>query len=210
MEASTAAMNDSAIHRIPSLTPSKMDSDSNSGSESRNQRALQLSSENKDFDYSIHEPARVGSLSSFSKFKQATQFNISAFIMGVQKYEWKELIPTQKQLLDFVFKCETILIRSSISLVSRYTLIIISFVLHILLAALFAWIIGSYNVLYNVISTFALSSMFIIIMNTQFAFYIFNNHQVIFFLYESAPSIYTLPIQMHIRNAHLLLYVRAV
>jgi hypothetical protein len=87
-------------------------------------------------------------------------------------------IPT---MWNFFFKAEILLVRSFFALFNRYELIASSLVSHILLGLLFGWIMGdttSTTGIYNTTSFFAIGSLFLILTNVIFIFYMYNNHQV--------------------------------
>jgi hypothetical protein len=90
-------------------------------------------------------------------------------------------VPSAAQLSDMLFKGGVIFHRASLALVTRVELVIASTVLHVLLAVGFGWIIGDASGsagVYNVTSFLAMSSMFLMLANIQFVFYVHNNHQV--------------------------------
>jgi hypothetical protein len=90
-------------------------------------------------------------------------------------------IPSAAQVSDMFFKGGIIFHRASLALVTRVELVIASTVLHVLLAVGFGWIIGDASGsagVYNVTSFLAMSSMFLMLANIQFVFYVHNNHLV--------------------------------
>ena len=71
--------------------------------------------------------------------------------------------------------------RAFLALGNRSELLIASTMLHVILACAFGWIIGDASGLpgvYNVTSFLAMASMFLMLANIQFVFYVHNNHLV--------------------------------
>lgn len=106
----------------------------------------------------------------------------------------KELcqMPSWAKFDNFIFKGQILLHRSAAALFRRYEIIFESMVTHIVLACLFGWIMGNskgVDRVYNMVSFFAMSSMFLIFLNIQFIFFMFNSRQV--FLKEHARDLYS-------------------
>lgn len=91
--------------------------------------------------------------------------------------------PPQVQFRDFMtslFKRQILFHRACRALLGRYELIMGSIVLHALLALLFAWVNETITPA-SVIAYLGIGSLFLILANAQFIFYMFNNHHVSIF-----------------------------
>jgi hypothetical protein len=89
--------------------------------------------------------------------------------------------PTVDNISEMFFKGGILFHRSVLALVRRHELLVSSTLLHVVLAVLFGWIMGDSSGsagVYNTNSFFAVGSMFLVIANVAFIFYMFNNHQV--------------------------------
>jgi ABC-type multidrug transport system ATPase subunit len=92
---------------------------------------------------------------------------------------------------NLFFKGGILFHRSVIALARRHELLVTSEVVHIFLALMFGWIMGPSNDtagIYNTNSFFAVGSMFLMIANVVFVFYMFNSSQV--FLKEYSRGLY--------------------
>jgi ABC-type multidrug transport system ATPase subunit len=81
------------------------------------------------------------------------------------------------------FKGGVLFHRTCLALYRRHELVVSSQAVHIFLALMFGWIMGDSSGsdgLYNTNSFFAVSSMFLMIANVVFVFYMFNSSQVIY------------------------------
>lgn len=90
-------------------------------------------------------------------------------------------LPTPAEAADLWFKGAIVGKRAFLALGNRVELLIASTVSHILLGCMFGWIIGNATGLpgvYNVTSYLAIGSLFLILANVQFVFYVHNNHEV--------------------------------
>ena len=110
------------------------------------------------------------------------------------------------------WKFKTLAHRSILALCKRLKLLLGSFVLLILISAVFGWVMGdcnntSGNGIGNVSAFVALGSLFIFFSNMQFIFYLFNNQQV--YLRENSRGLYNLNVGW-LCSCPLLYIVRAM
>ncbi len=85
------------------------------------------------------------------------------------------------QFSNFFFRSGILLNRAVRALGRRYELLIASTLSHIMLAVLFGWVMGDCSGssgVYNATSFFAMSSMFLILLNIQFIFFVLNSKEV--------------------------------
>lgn len=85
--------------------------------------------------------------------------------------------PKLEDFTNSLFKRQILFHRASCALLGRYELIMGSIVLHALLALLFAWVNETITPA-SVIAYLGIGSLFLILANAQFIFYMFNNHHV--------------------------------
>lgn len=85
--------------------------------------------------------------------------------------------PSFKDFTDSLFKRRILLHRASLALLARHELIIGSMVMHIILALLFGWVNKNVTPA-SVIAYLGIGSMFLLIANAQFIFYMFTNYHV--------------------------------
>lgn len=85
--------------------------------------------------------------------------------------------PRLQDFLDSLFKRRILLQRACQALLNRFELIIGSFVLHVILGLMFAWINKNISPASN-IAYFGISAMFLIMANVQFIFFVYTNHHV--------------------------------
>lgn len=82
---------------------------------------------------------------------------------------------------NMFYRAQLLMYRSLLALANRYELVSSSIACHILLGCLFGWIMGdqsSTTGLYNTTSFYAVGSLFLLLANVIFIFYMHNNHQV--------------------------------
>lgn len=86
-------------------------------------------------------------------------------------------VPKLEDFTTSLFKRQILFHRACRALLGRYELIMGSIVLHALLALLFAWVNETITPA-SVIAYLGIGSLFLILANAQFIFYMFNNHHV--------------------------------
>jgi hypothetical protein len=90
-------------------------------------------------------------------------------------------MPTRDNISNLFFKGSVLVHRTILALINRYEMILSSNIIHLFLALMFGWIMGDSSGsagIYNTNSFFAVSSMFLMIANVAFVFYMFNSSQV--------------------------------
>jgi ABC-type multidrug transport system ATPase subunit len=119
------------------------------------------------------------------------------FLLPLPLLGWRAVLedtfkrPSLSMLQLWLFKGQILMHRSLLSLAQRYELVASSVVAHTLLGCLFGWIMGPSSTtagVYNTTSFFAVGSLFLILFNLIFVFFMYNNHQV--FLKEYTRGLY--------------------
>lgn len=136
-----------------------------------------------------HNSIEIGEDVSVTK-KVSRLFTTTPLVVLAINALFKETfkVPTTAMITNWFFKGEILIWRSMLSLGNRYELLASSLVAHILLGCLFGWIMGDTTGttgIYNTTSFFAIGSLFLILFNLIFVFFMYNSQQVLFSAQDS-------------------------
>lgn len=103
---------------------------------------------------------------------------ITALLKGITDF-FSTLIHTDFQLM--FLQTEVLFQRSFFALYNRKKLVLATLILHVCIAAFLGWILGpSSELIYNLTSFFAVSTLLLFFANMQLIYFTFTNHQVSF------------------------------